>query len=69
MPASSAPEMADLLPSAKLALTGFHANSSTQAMPASSAPSTAQIAATLDTSCTTGAGLPITAGTKLALSP
>ena len=40
MPASSAPEMADLLPSAKLALTGFHANSSTQAMPASNAPST-----------------------------
>ena len=69
MPASKAPPIADLLPSAKLVVTGFHANSSTQAMPASSAPSTAQIAATFETSCTTGAALPITAGSKLWLSP
>ena len=38
-------------------------------MPVSSAASTAQMAATFETSCTTGAGSPITEGTKEWLSP
>ena len=62
--ASMAPLTAFLVPSAKLANTGFHANAITDTMPTSSAPWTAQIAATFETSCTTGAGLPMTAGTK-----
>ena len=62
--ASSAPPIALLVPSAKLANTGLHANAITDTMPTSSAPWTAQIAATFETSCTTGAGLPMTAGTK-----
>src|SRR5690606_3004875 len=67
--ASSAPPMADFVPSAKLAITGFQANTRIVAMPTSSAPCTAQIAATLGTSCTTGAGSPTTAGTNAWLAP
>ena len=67
--ASSAPPIADFVPSAKLANTGFQASASTARMPTSSAPSTAQIAATRETSCTTGAASPITAGSKLCSSP
>jgi hypothetical protein len=67
--ARSAPPIACFVPSAKREVTAFHAVSSTQAMPTSSAPSTAQIAATFATSCTTGAGLPVTAGTNEWLAP
>src|SRR5208283_2950574 len=56
--------IADLVPSANLVVTFFHANNTQAMMPTSSAPSTAQIAATLEVSCTTGAALPITAGTN-----
>ena len=62
--ASIAPPMAFFAPSAKLAVTGFHASAITLRMPTSSAPCTDQIAATFETSCTTGAALPITAGTN-----
>ena len=44
--ASSAPATAALLPSANFASTGRQANANTVRMPSSSAPSTAQIAAT-----------------------
>src|SRR6185503_2197950 len=44
--ASSAPATAALLPSANLASTGRQANANTVRMPSSSAPSTAQMAAT-----------------------
>ncbi len=67
--ASMAPPMADLVPSANEATTGFQAKAMTLRMPSSNAPCTAQMAAILDTSCTTGAGLPITAGTKDWVSP
>src|SRR5690606_22713240 len=67
--ASMAPPIADLVPSANAATTGFQAKAMTLRMPSSSAPCTAQMAATLEPSCTTGAGLPITAGTNDWLSP
>src|SRR5207249_1147927 len=54
MDASRAPAMADFEPSANLRTTGFQANTSTVKIPASRAPSTAQMAATLETSCVTG---------------
>ena len=47
--ASSAPATAALVPSANFAITGLNANARTQRMPTSSAPSTAQMAATLPT--------------------
>ncbi len=55
--ASKAPAMALREPSAKRVVTGFQASTSTLKMPTSSAPSTAQTAATLATSCTTATGL------------
>src|SRR5882757_6407562 len=59
--AKSEPAIADFEPSANFAATGFHAKRKTLRMPTSKAPSTAQIAATLETSCTIGARLPAAA--------
>src|SRR5256885_8692029 len=67
--ASSAPAMADFDPSANLAATGFQPKTSTVKMPARSAPSTAQMAATLEISCVTGAAWPTTAGMNEWASP
>src|SRR5687768_9328151 len=67
--ASKAPPIADFVPSAKLAITGFQAKASTVAMPTNNAPSTAQIAATLEISCTTGAAFPTTEGANSWLLP
>ena len=52
--ASSAPEMAVLVPSANCRLTDVHANNSTVRMPSSRAPSTAQIAVIDATSAVIG---------------
>ncbi len=52
--ASSAPATACLVPSAKRALTGLNANTSTVRMPSSKAASTAQTAAILPISVTSG---------------
>ena len=60
--ASSAPPMAVLVPSANFSITVLPAKMKTVAMPTSSAPSTAQMAAMALVCCTTGAALPITAG-------
>ncbi len=69
MAARSAPAIASLVPTAKLVMTGFQANAMTDRMPTSSAPSTAQMATTDEICCTTGAFVPITAGSKEWLSP
>ncbi|MCY1298192.1 hypothetical protein D9M70_476660 [compost metagenome] len=58
MEASNEPPTAALDPSANFWLTGLKANTSTARIPTSSAPSTAQIAATLDTSVVTGLAEP-----------
>src|SRR3546814_14501911 len=62
--ASNATQIAFFVPSAKLARTGFHANTITVRMTTSTATSTAQIAAIVATSCTHGPALPTQAGTK-----
>src|SRR5690606_9219146 len=67
--ASRAPPIALRVPSAKLANTGFQANTRIVAMPTSNAPWTAQMAAIFGTSCTTGAALPTTDGTNSWVAP
>jgi len=61
--------MAGWVLSAKCAVTGFQASTSTATIPVSSAASTAQMAAILLISCTTGAALPITEGANSWLAP
>ena len=56
--ASSAPATAALLPSANRASTGRQANANTVNIPSSKAPSTAQMAATLETWVTIGLAVP-----------
>ena len=67
--ASMAPAIALLEPSAKFLNTGFQAKMNTVRMPRISAPSTAQIAASLAVSCTTGGSLPMTAGSNEVCGP
>lgn len=69
MAASTAPLMAARVPSANWATTGRQASASTDRMPTSSAPTTAQIAPIFATSCTTGAALPMIEGMKLCSPP
>src|SRR4029079_18358677 len=56
--ANRAPATAALLPSANFAITGRQANANTVNIPSSNAPSTAQIAATLETWVTIGLAVP-----------
>ena len=58
MDASSAPATAAFVPSANRFCTCRKANTSTVKMPINSAPSTAQIAATDETSVTSGFDIP-----------